>query len=103
MAGIGHVADLTDVGALEHVEQLVLPGLRLDVGGDVQRRLLQFFIAGRRQLRQGTSAAFSTNSHAPMPSSRGNGTTSADPVRRTASAALFSSVSVVASDRTRIA
>src|SRR5262245_16638691 len=103
MTGVGHVADLADVGALEHVKQLVLPGLRFDVGGDVQRRLLVFFIAGRRQLRQGRSAAFSTNSHAPMPSSCGNGTTSADPVRRRASAALFSSASVEASDRTRIA
>ncbi len=31
MAGVGHVADLADVGALEHLEQLVLPGLRLAV------------------------------------------------------------------------
>jgi hypothetical protein len=32
MAGVGHVADLADVGALEHVEQLILPSLRRGVG-----------------------------------------------------------------------
>src|SRR5205085_5915078 len=97
------IADLADVGALEHVEELILPGLHFEIGHGVQSRLLADSIAGRVQVRQGRSRPFSTNSHAPTPTSAGNGTTSAPPIRRIRIASRCNSASAAASDCTRTA